>query len=182
MQIVIDISKGRYDEIMSMDWNNCRLLFDEEIRAIHDGKALEQEPCDDCVSRQAVLDVLDKSKYSNEFCEEHHIDWSINLGMAHIVVNELKPVTLQHCVDAVSRQAVLEVIRKCHCEEWVKADIGAPIESLQSVTPQPNPNIKALGEDIRICQKSITDKKVLIGFNMAVALCNKHLAESEVQE
>ena len=27
MQIVIDISKGRYDEIMSMDWNNCRLLF-----------------------------------------------------------------------------------------------------------------------------------------------------------
>lgn len=40
-------------------------------------------------------------------------------------------------------------------------------------------NIKALGEDMRICQKSITDEKVLIGFNMAVALCNKHLAESE---
>lgn len=43
MQILIDISKDRYDEIMSMDWNNCRLFFDEEIRAIHDGKALEQE-------------------------------------------------------------------------------------------------------------------------------------------
>ena len=28
-------------------------------------------------------------------------------------------------------------------------------------------------------EKSITDKKVLIGFNMAVALCNKHLAENE---
>lgn len=39
------------------------------------------------------------------------------------------------CADAISRQAVLEVIRKCHCEEWVKADIGAPIEALQSVTP-----------------------------------------------
>ena len=49
------------------------------------------------------------------------------------------------------------------------------------VTAQQKPNIKALGEDIRICQKSITDKKVLIGFNMAVALCNKHLVESEVE-
>lgn len=49
----------------------------------------------DLISRQAVLDALDKSKYSNTFCEEHNIDWSINLGMAHIVVNELKPVTPQ---------------------------------------------------------------------------------------
>ena len=44
MKIVIDISKDRYDDIMAMDWKNCRLIFDEEIRAIHDGKALEQEP------------------------------------------------------------------------------------------------------------------------------------------
>ena len=39
------------------------------------------------------------------------------------------------CEDCISRQAVLEVIRKCHCEEWVKADIGAPIEALPPVTP-----------------------------------------------
>lgn len=56
-------------------------------------KVIEQKPCEDCISRQAVLDELDKSKYSKEFCEEHHIDWSINLDMAHIVVNKLKPVT-----------------------------------------------------------------------------------------
>lgn len=41
------------------------------------------------------------------------------------------------CEDAISRQAVLEVIRKCHCEEWVKANIGAPIEVLSPVAPQP---------------------------------------------
>ena len=40
MQIVIEISKDRYDEIMAMDWKNCRRFFDEEIRAIHDGKVL----------------------------------------------------------------------------------------------------------------------------------------------
>lgn len=53
------------------------------------------QPCEDAISRQAVLDALDSGKYSNEFCEEHHIDWSINLGMAHIVVNELMPITPQ---------------------------------------------------------------------------------------
>ena len=37
MKLIIDISKDRYDEIMVMDWRNCRRFFDEEIRAIHDG-------------------------------------------------------------------------------------------------------------------------------------------------
>jgi len=40
-------------------------------------------------------------------------------------------------------------------------------------------NIASLGEDMRICQQSITDDRVLIGFNMAVAICNKYLSESE---
>ena len=44
---------------------------------------------------------------------------------------------LSESEDCISRQAVLEVIEKCHCEEWVKADIGAPIEALQPITPQP---------------------------------------------
>lgn len=95
-------------------------------------EALQQEPCEDCISRQAVND-LQKYRY--------------NCGDTAIT-----------CVSLNS------------------------INELPPVTPQPKPNIKALGEDIRICQKSITDKKVLIGFNMAVALCNKHLAESEVQD
>jgi Zn finger protein HypA/HybF involved in hydrogenase expression len=41
-----------------MDWKNCRLIFDEELRAIHDGKALEQEPCDDCIRREDALMAL----------------------------------------------------------------------------------------------------------------------------
>lgn len=49
---------------------------------------------------------------------------------------EQNVVSVVPCGDAISRQAVLEVIRKSHCEEWVKAEIGAPIETLQSVNPQ----------------------------------------------
>lgn len=54
-----------------------------------------QGPCEDCVSRQAVLDALNNHTYSEEFCVEHHIDWSINLGTAHIVINDLPSVTPQ---------------------------------------------------------------------------------------
>ena len=42
--------------------------------------------------------------------------------------------------------------------------------------------IKALGEELRKARKGIADEKVLIGYNMAVAICNKHLGESEVTE
>ena len=70
-------------------------------------KALEQQPTD-AVDRVTIKEYL----------------YSLGMGIK---------VT---ATDAVDRQAVLEVIRKCHCEEWVKADIGAPIEALQSVTPQ----------------------------------------------
>lgn len=38
--------------------------------------------------------------------------------------------------------------------------------------------IKALGEELRTFRKSITDEKVLIGFNMAVAIFNKYLGEN----
>jgi hypothetical protein len=41
------------------------------------------------------------------------------------------------------------------------------------------PTIKALGEELRKARKGIADEKVLIGYNLAVAICNKHLGESE---
>lgn len=55
--------------------------------------SVNPQPYEDAISRQAVFDALDNHKYSNEFCEKHHIDWSINLSMAHIAVNDLPPVT-----------------------------------------------------------------------------------------
>ena len=42
--------------------------------------------------------------------------------------------------------------------------------------------IKALGEEHRKFREGITDEKVLIGFNMAIAICNKYLGESEDKE
>lgn len=42
--------------------------------------------------------------------------------------------------------------------------------------------IKALGEELRKARKGIADEKVLIGYNLAVAICNKYLGESEDDE
>jgi chromosome condensin MukBEF ATPase and DNA-binding subunit MukB len=64
----------------------------------------------------------------------------------------------------------------------IKGESGIVISQLRADRDRLQENIKALGEDMRKCQKLITDEEVLIGFNMAVALCNKHLAESEDKE
>lgn len=48
--------------------------------------------CDDAISREAAIEALDAHKYSNDFCVEHNIDWSINFEMAHIILNELPAV------------------------------------------------------------------------------------------
>ena len=95
---------------------------------------LEQEPCEDCVSRQAVINAIDDDNRNG-----HYSCFATNNDAECFkqIIRDLPSVTPMPCEDAISRHAVIEVIRKCHCEEWVKADIGAPIEALQSVTPQP---------------------------------------------
>ena len=56
---------------------------------------------------------------------------------------------------------------------------GIIISQLRTDNDRLQNAIKTLGEDMRLCQKSITDEKVLMGFNMAVTICNKHLAEND---
>ena len=41
------------------------------------------------------------------------------------------------------------------------------------------PDIKALSEELRKVREGITDEKVLVGYNTAVAICNKYLAGNE---
>lgn len=86
----------------------------------------------------------------------------------------IKALEKEPCEDCVSRKLILG-----DYDVYTNDKLVERIKALPPVTSHPQLNIKALGEDMRICQKSITDEKVLIGFNMAVALCNKHLAESE---
>lgn len=92
-------------------------------------KALEQEPCDDAVSRQAVLDLV--------------ADYDLSMGQVVKGIHALLPVTpqpkIEPCNDVVSRQAVLEIQAK-YAEHigatkfWQMRD---DIKALPSVRPQP---------------------------------------------
>lgn len=143
---------------------------------------------DDCVRRQDVIQAIYNNKDRLNICE---------------AVRRLEPA-YPASYDCISRQGVLDIIHIFFTEEVYKIPtektedgdvlvmsklqpfltmnktLSRRIKELPSVTAKPN--IKALGEDMRICRESITDEKVLIGFNMAVALCNKHLGESEDKE
>lgn len=131
MKIVIDISKDRYDGIMSMDWNNCRRFFDEEIRAIHDGKVLEQEPCEN------VPDLYecpcgygwDKNKVVR-----HHFCPNCGRAVDGSIKTEQEP-----CDDCISRSAVLDINEHHHGQmpNHVNHEIWKEIKALPSVTPQP---------------------------------------------
>ena len=43
MKLLIDIPQETYDAIMARDWKNAGWLFSKELKAIHDGKAVEAE-------------------------------------------------------------------------------------------------------------------------------------------
>lgn len=62
-----------------------------------------------------------------------------------------------------------EIIKKY---EEPKVDVLDKIYAYQQKT-------KLLIEELRKFREGITDEKVLIGFNMAIAICNKYLGEVE---
>ena len=49
----------------------------------------------DLISRREAIKALEDHQYSQEFCVEHHIDFSVNLAMAFIVLNELNAYQLK---------------------------------------------------------------------------------------
>ena len=79
---------GEMSEILDEVSDEEIIIFGSTI------KAIEAESCEDCISRSYVINELIKHQHSTEFCTEHHIDNSIDLGMATIVVNNAPSVTL----------------------------------------------------------------------------------------
>ena len=57
----------------------------------------------------------------------------------------------------------------------------ADIDDMETLDMIPRENIKALGNDLRAFREGIGSKYALIGFNAAVALCNKWLGGLDEQ-
>lgn len=65
----------------------------------------------DLISREAVANELEKNMYSEDFCSEHMIDYSINMGMAKITVASMpsafEGMTVGEALKAVFPNAVI---------------------------------------------------------------------------
>jgi len=72
--------------------------------------------------------------------------------------------------------AIMDSMPDDACGDW-RDSLSYAIKALEQMD-----KIKALGDELRIYQKAITNEVALIGFNMAVAICNKYLGESEDKE
>lgn len=86
---------------------------------------LQIEPCEDAISRQAVLDEKYTHTYPDGFVEEY-------VTVKDIL--ELPPVTqqIESCDDCIDREEVIKLLEK---EDW--ADTVTGVLALPSVTPQP---------------------------------------------
>ena len=69
--------------------------------------------------------------------------------------------------------AIMDSMPDDACSDW-RDSLSYAIKALEQMD-----KIKALGEELRKVREGIKDENVLIGFNMAVAICNKYLGESE---
>ena len=84
-------------------------------------------PCEDAISRQAAIDALNNSQYSDSFCKEHNIDRSVNLGMVRIVLNDLPSISVE---EKVGRWEWVQYdsnpnIGNWHCSECNRIVCGA---------------------------------------------------------
>jgi len=153
MKLMIDISKDRYDEIMLMDWKNCRRFFDEEIRAIHDGTLFEE--CEDAISREAAIDALYALCDTGETLKENPWRDNPHIDAVTETIERLPPVNPQPCEDAISREDTLMALTG----EWTEPTdelihrFIRRIKNLPPVTPQPKtgwiPVSERLPEDIK---------------------------------
>lgn len=93
---VIEVLKG-------IVFNSFDRTTPKERQALHLAiKALEQ-PQDDLISRKQVLDELMAHQYSQDFCKEHNIDYSINSSMVRIIVNSTPTVVPERPHEEIPR-------------------------------------------------------------------------------
>ena len=95
----------RIKEIMPITPNGYK-HYEEHKIVLQLIEALEQQPCEDCISRQAVVDIIleSRSNLENNLARGFFID----------KIRDLPPVTPKPCEDTISRQAVKRKLQEHH--------------------------------------------------------------------
>ena len=77
MQIVIDIPQERYERLDYVDSLSLKEIIKNGIVLPEHNRLID--------AKELRQDII-AHKYSNNFCEEHNIDQSINVGMLNILI------------------------------------------------------------------------------------------------
>ena len=82
MQIVIEIPNKQYELIKKSDYNAFSMMVSKECRmyAIKIGTPLPKGH-GRLIDADDLSSAIESIKHSKEFCIEHHIDWSVDLGL-----------------------------------------------------------------------------------------------------
>ena len=87
MKLIIDVEKDYYEMIK---YNVEHGQYYKPFEIIANG--IPYNPTGDAISRKQVLDELMAHQYSQDFCKEHGIEYSINSSMVRIIVNGAQAV------------------------------------------------------------------------------------------
>ena len=95
MKLIIELKDETYkfykeNALILIARGNGRILAGEVYNAIKNGTPYN--PSGDCISREQVLKELMTHQYSQDFCKEHGIEYSINSSMVRIIINEAQAV------------------------------------------------------------------------------------------
>lgn len=89
MEIMIKIPEEKYNMIKNKTY--CAIYDVEVYEAISNGILLPKDHGNLIDIKNLRQDII-AHKYSNSFCEEHHIDQSINIGMLNILLADTQVI------------------------------------------------------------------------------------------
>ena len=93
-------------------------------------KALEQEPCEDAISRQATIEAF--QMFRGYESNRTNAEW---VDRIETVVEKLPPVKQEPCEDAISRTDVLEAISELNSTTFGQV-VSRTVRNLPPVNPQ----------------------------------------------
>ena len=132
-----------YNRLDIVEYDKERLR--EEVTTLEEKlKGLSAEPCEDAISRHAALDTMFALCDTGETLEEN--PWRDNPHIDAIIdaLDNLPPVTPQPSEDAISRQAVIDVIERwLECSGYNEAErhIMRAVQSVLYDSPSVNPQL-----------------------------------------
>lgn len=143
-----------------------------KIKGLRYKGIITDKDCDRLCKALDNENVLDKLRAELHATAEMHDDGDYYLRDEWIEAQEWQVMIMQIVIEIPDA-----AYTACKAIKDVEDDgsnllMSCLMDAVANGTP-----FKQLGEEMRITQKAITDEKVLIGFNMAVALCNKYIGK-----